>query len=61
MGWPNFYRLTGAGGPKGRRAPTAGMKMPKACPLLASAFNRELGSGRVERQERPMNKGLSDH
>ena len=36
---PNFYKLTGAGGPKGRRVPTAGRTMPKACPLLASAFN----------------------
>ena len=57
---PNFYKLTGAGGPKGRRAQTWAMKMPKAWPMFASALNAKLGSGLVECAEMPMNKGLSE-
>ena len=36
---PNFHKLTGAGAPQGRRAPTWAMTMAKPWPMLASAFN----------------------
>jgi hypothetical protein len=38
-------KVSGAGAPKVRRAPSLAMKMAKPWPVLASALNRQLGWG----------------